>query len=275
MERRRVGITLKLQLYTDAIRVHLGNYGWTSSKAKYPWKWSNWKAKPSDCKMKSRGQERLKNSLGITQRGKASNESQVPWLLTQNYFSILPPNLNTEDQMEQTRLEKHSILIKQTTKVLLFSALPSRKRCGPGFNISRVAPMKMLLSGDCISSQLLPALVHIFLHHSKGTGFLKSIHPGSQECKKENCPFLHTFSYMHETTGQTWNGQISHPELGSFAESPTSWLIASRHYLQGRNYTVSRSLFWRRWRLGIFQGGFQNDRGITSCPFAPLASEMG
>ena len=58
-----VGIMLKLQLNTGAFRAYLGNYGWTTSKGKYPWKWFNLKTNPPDCKMKSSGPERLKGQV--------------------------------------------------------------------------------------------------------------------------------------------------------------------------------------------------------------------
>lgn len=148
------GIALKLQLCIDALQIPLGNYAWTSRKVKYPSKWSNLKTKPSDCKMKSRGQEKLRNLFGIIQRRKASNESQVSWSLTQRsfHFSILPPSLKTKDWMGQTGLEKQSIvLIKQSSRAFLFSALPSRTRGGPIFNVSCIVRMKMMLPGNSIS----------------------------------------------------------------------------------------------------------------------------
>lgn len=145
--------------------------------------------------MKSRGQEKLRNLFGIIQRRKASNESQVSWSLTQRsfHFSILPPSLKTKDWMGQTGLEKHSIvLIKQSSRAFLFSALPSRMRGGPIFNVSCIVCMKMMLPGNSISIPY-PACPRSHLSSSLGRGrvFLKSIHPGSKERRKRTV-FFHT-----------------------------------------------------------------------------------
>lgn len=57
VERGRVGwYDVKTAIVYRRFRVPLGNYSWTSSKAKYLWKWSNLETNSFDCKMKSRGQ---------------------------------------------------------------------------------------------------------------------------------------------------------------------------------------------------------------------------
>lgn len=55
----------------------------------------------------------------------------------------------------------------------------------PRLKVSCAVLLKTVLPPRAIPPQALPALIYIFLHHLHGTSFLKSIHPGSRECKKK------------------------------------------------------------------------------------------
>lgn len=129
VERGRVGwYDVKTAIVYRRFRVPLGNYSWTSSKAKYLWKWSNLETNSFDCKMKSRGQELVWNH---PETSKASHESQVSWSLIQNSFcfSILPSDLQTEDKpdgIKQTGETEYSNNNNPSRRHYLVSSLPER-----------------------------------------------------------------------------------------------------------------------------------------------------
>lgn len=136
--------------------------------------------------------------------------------------------------MEQTK-EKHHILQIINHQELL-SALHSRKRCAPWFNISCMVLTEMLLPGKGISTLApAPSFPSSFIT-LKAQVSLKVFILAAENVKK-NCPFLHTFrNYMHEITRLTWSRQVKFfiEKLAALLKSSTSQLTTLSHYSQDK-----------------------------------------
>lgn len=94
----------------------------------------------------------------------------------------------------------------------------------------------MMLPATASPPQALPALLHIFFHHWKPQVFLQVFIPAAENVKRK-CSFPTHIRKLHAWNQQAdkrETSQIFHQEFGSFAQSSTSWLTTSPHYLQDK-----------------------------------------